>query len=153
MSIPHARKGRHAAPSRPTGRRLAVAAATLAAGATPLICAGTATAAPAQRDLATLGLADMSPQLGLPDSLGTLTTGVAPQANQLTGGLVGQATPVVSQLRQAGVPTVGDLTAGLSGTRLPVVGTVGSVTETLPVTTVLGSGSPVTGAVQNLSGL
>jgi hypothetical protein len=231
MSIPHARKGRHAAPARPTGRKLAVAAAALAAGATPLVCGGTAAAAtaPTQRDLSALGLpalglptqslSDMALPLGLPDSLGTLTqklpllskvtqvggTGllskqppqvgqlvhsalpvadlvpklaptsggsvqltphalqdgalgaltsdIAPQASELTGGLVGQATPLVSQLRQTGVPTVGDLTSGLSGTQVPVVGTVGSVTQMVPVTTVLGAESPVTGTVQELSGL
>ena len=59
----------------------------------------------------------------------------------------------MSQLRRTGVPTVGDLTGGLSATRLPVVGTVGSVTQTLPVTTLLGNESPVTGALQNVSGL
>lgn len=287
MSIPHAHKGRHAAPAKPAGRRLAAAAAALAAGAVPLLCAGTAAAATAPQDapmLPTLGLPDMPLPLGLPDSVGplagslplagelpigdlvtgmtpplsdlvqvgdlggivpqqpaqqirtapmvrsaqaveqpatlaanaesmalgasslaasadhaltsgaqaaaarltgalplsnlvpqlasassgplqlapnvlregavgTLTSGLSPQARDLTGGLVGQARPLVSQLRQTGVPTVGDLTGGLSATQLPVVGTVGSVTQTLPVTTLLGTESPVTGALQNLSGL
>jgi hypothetical protein len=282
MSIPHARKGRHAAPARPTGRRLAVVAAALAAGAVPLACAGTAdaaaTAAP-QGMLPTLGLPDLPLPLGLPDSvgslagglplaqdlpvndlvdgitpplsevvqvgslgllpepaqaapmvrsadfvqqpdtlaqnaenmalsagslatsadraltdgaqasverltsalplgnlvpalasasggplqlaphvltngaLGTLTAGIAPQTTELTGGIIGQAEPLVSQLHQSGVPTVGDLTGGLSSTQLPVVGTVGSITQTLPVTSLLGGDSPVTGALQNLNGL
>ena len=206
MSIPQARKGRHAAPAKPAGRRLAVAAAALAAGALPLACAGTAAAATAPQD------APMLPTLGLPDSagplagslplagnlpvtdlvtgmtaaerptsalplsnlvpqlapasggplqlapnvlresaVGTLASGLSPQTRDLTGGLAGQAQPLVSQLRQTGVPTVGDLTGGLSSTQLPVVGTVGSVTQTLPVTTLLGTESPVTGALQNLS--
>lgn len=281
MSIPHAYQGRHAAAARPTGRRLAVAAAALAAGAVPVVCGGTAFAAAAsapRADLpATLGLPDVPLPLGLPGSvdsltagiplaqdlpvgemvgdvtsplgeivqvgdfgllphqpaqaapsvrsapiaqqpdafsastalntgnlatvadralsggtqraaerltaalplsnlvpqlastsdgplqlapnvlhdgaLGTLTSGVAPQTRDLTGGLVGQATPLVAQLRQSGVPTIGDVTTRLSATQLPVVGTVGSLTQTLPVTTVLGTRSPVTGAVQNLSGL
>ncbi len=289
MSIPHARKGRHAAPAKPTGRRLAVAAAALAAGAVPLACAGTAAAAAqAAPMLSSLGLPDVPLPLGLPDSVGsltqglplagdlpvddvlgsiplnevvqvgdlgglvpsrpvppmqvnpaaqaapmvrsadavaqpdtiaanagnmalsagslassadhaltdgaqrtaerltsalplsnlvpelaatsggplqlapnvlrdgavgTLTSGLAPQTRDLTGGLVGQAQPLVSQLRQTGVPTVGDLTGGLSATQLPIVGTVGSVTQTLPVTTLLGTESPVTGALQSISGL
>lgn len=283
MSIPHTRKGRHAAPARPT-RRLAIAAA-LAAGATPLVCAGTAVAATAEATATTsappaglseLGLPDMALPLGLPYSLGsmtvglplvqevpvndvvndvmpplgevvqvgdlgliphraaqpplvrsaplplestlyadgaglntaslttaadraltdgaqrtaqrlaaalplanivpqlasasdgplqlapqvlhegalgTLNSGVAPQVTDLAGGLIGQTAPLVSQLRRSGVPTVGDVTARLSATELPVVGTVGSLTQTLPVTTVLGTQSPVTGALQSLSGL
>jgi hypothetical protein len=281
MSIPQTRKGRHAAPAKPAGRRLAVAAAALAAGALPLACAGTAAAAQDAPMLPTLGLPNLPLPLGLPDSVGpltdslplagnlpvadlvtgmtpplnevvqigdlggilpqrapqaapmtrsadamarpatlaanaesmalsagnlaatadhtltsgaqaaterltsalplsnlvpqlasasggplqlapnvlregavgTLTSGLSPQARDLTGGLVGQAQPLVSQLRQTGVPTVGDLTGGLSSTQLPVVGTVGSVTQTLPVTTLLGTESPVTGSLQNLSGL
>lgn len=257
MSIPQARKGRHAAPARPTGHRLAVAAAALAAGAAPLVCGGTAVAATAstQPDLSalvpTLALPETALPFGLPDSLGaltqglpltrdlpvneavseavpllgdvtsagglgllpkqpppagqlvhsalltqqpdavaeqltsalplanlvsqlaptsggplqltphalqdgvlgTLTSGIAPQTSSLTDGLVEQATPLVSQLHHAGVPTVGDVTSGLSGTQVPVVGTVGSVTQMVPVTAVLGAQSPVTGAVQNLNGL
>jgi len=278
MSNPNARKGRHAAPGRPAGRRLATAAAVLAAGAVPLAAAGSAMAATTpQADLPTLGLPNMALPLGLPDSidplaaglpvvqdlplndtvsglmppvgeltqvgnlgvlpvqgpavdglvrsaglqtgpgvagqaravdngalaavsnraltdgatrtagrltsalplanlvpqlastaggpmqlapnvlsegaLGTLTGGVAPQASDLAGGLVGQTSPLVAQLHHTGVPTVGDLTTQLSGTQLPVVGTVGSLTGTLPVTTVLGNSSPVTGTLQNLSGL
>lgn len=284
MSIPQARKGRHAAPAKPAGRRLAVTAAALAAGALPLACAGTAAAATAPKDapmLPTLGMPGLPLPLGLPDAVGslagslplagqlpvgdlvtgmtpplnevaqvgdlggiipqrpaqaaptirsadtleqpatlaanaesmalsagglataanhtltggaqaaaerltgalplsglvpqlastsggplqlapnvlregavgTLTAGLSPQARDLTGGLVRQAQPLVSQLRQTGVPTVGDLTGSLSATQLPVVGTVGSVTQTLPVTTLLGSESPVTGTLQNLSGL
>lgn len=285
MNIAHARKGRHAAPAKPTGRRLAVAAAALAAGAVPLACAGSAAAATAPQAAApmlpSLGLPDLPLPLGLPDSagslaqglplagelpldevvgdmtpplsdvvqvgdlggiipqrpaqeapmirsarpvaqpetlasnaekmalnasglattadraltggaqqaaerltgalplanlvpalastssgplqlapnvlragaLGTLTSGLSPQTRDLTGGVVGQAQPLVSQLRQTGVPTVADVTGSLSSTQLPVVGTVGSVTQTLPVTTLLGTESPVTGALQNLSGL
>jgi hypothetical protein len=99
------------------------------------------------------GPLQLAPNVLQEGALGTLTAGVAPQANDLAGGLVGQTAPLVAQLHQTGVPTVGDLTTQLSRTQLPVVGTVGSLTGTLPVTTVLGTGSPVTGTLQNLSGL
>ena len=99
------------------------------------------------------GPLQLAPNVLREGAVGTLTSGLSPQTRDLTGGLVGQAQPLVSQLRQTGVPTVGDLTGGLSSTQLPVVGTVGSVTQTLPVTTLLGTESPVTGALQNLSGL
>jgi hypothetical protein len=121
----------------------------------------------AARLASTLPLANLMPQLAstadgplqlAPNilhegALGTLTSGFAPQTGDLTGGLVGQAEPLVAQLHKTGVPTVGDLTAKLSQTSLPVVGPVGSLTGTLPVTTMLGTNSPITGAVQNLSGL
>lgn len=99
------------------------------------------------------GPLQLAPHVLSDGALGTLTSGIAPQTTNLTGGLIGQAEPLVSQLRQSGVPTVGDLTGGLSSTQLPVVGTVGSITQTLPVTTLLGTDSPVTGALQNLNGL
>lgn len=86
-------------------------------------------------------------------ALGTLTSGLSPQAEELAGGVIDQATPLVSQLRQSGVPSVSDLTGKLSGTQLPMVGSVGSVTQMLPVTTVLGANSPVTGALQNVGSL
>jgi hypothetical protein len=86
-------------------------------------------------------------------ALGTLTSGLSPQADALAGGVIGQAAPLVSQLRQGGVPTVSDLSGKLSGTQLPVVGSVGSLTQTLPVTGVLGADSPVTGALQNVGSL
>src|SRR5947209_2628387 len=86
-------------------------------------------------------------------ALGTLTAGLTPQADELAGGVIGQATPLVAQLRQSGVPTVSDLTGELSGTQLPMVGSVGGLTQTLPVSTMLGAGSPVTGALQNVGSL
>jgi hypothetical protein len=291
MSNSQSRKGRHAAPrtkgilsggivNAAAGRRLAVTAAALTAGAVPLACAGTAAAATGpQADLQTLGLPNVALPFGLPDSidpliagvplanelpldstlsaatpplsdimqvgdlgvlperapnavagaqvrsatleeqpadagqklafagsslanatdrllgaqtqgatarlaealplnnltpqlaaesggplalapnvlhqgaLGTLTAGLTPQADELAGGVISQAAPLVSQLRQGGVPTVSDLTGKLSGTQLPMVGSVGSLTQTLPVTSVLGSGSPVTGALQNVGSL
>jgi hypothetical protein len=213
MSKPQT-KGRHAAPGRPVGRRLATAAAALAAGAIPLASAAAASAATPQPHLPDLGLASTIPTLALPGSdgssalglpvvqqlpvgsvvgritqrtagltplplaammpqlmpttanpmqiapnalregaLGRLSTGFAPQANELTGGLVGQAAPLVSQLHRSGVPTVGDLTARVSQTRLPMVGDVGGLTSSLPVTAMLGSDSPVTGTLQNLGRL
>jgi hypothetical protein len=99
------------------------------------------------------GPLQLAPNVQRAGAVGTLTSGLAPQTRDLTGGLVGQAQPLVSQLRQTGVPTVGDLTGGLSATQLPIVGSVGSVTQTLPVTTLLGTESPVTGALQSISGL
>lgn len=86
-------------------------------------------------------------------ALGTLTSGLSPQAEDLAGGVIGQATPLVAQLHQSGVPSVSDLTGKLSGTQLPMVGSVGSVTQMLPVTTVLGADSPITGALQNVGSL
>jgi len=287
MSTPHSRRGRHAAPGSPVGRRLATAAAALAAGTVPLAAAGPAVAATVQGELSTLGLPNAGLPLGLPDSagslaaglpvvqelpvnevvadampplnqvmqvgdlgllgqkqpaaaglersavaqdqagtlrtdaldtaglntgamnttalaqaaqralgnatqhatgglisqlpvanvvpqlaantgggplelapnvlregaLGTVASGFAPQADDLTGGVVGQAAPLVGQLRSNGVPTVGDLTSKLSRTQLPVVGNVGGLTSSLPVTSVLGAGSPVTGTLQNLDGI
>jgi hypothetical protein len=289
MSNPQSRKGRHAAPrtkgilgggivNAAAGRRLAVTAAALTAGAVPLACAGTAAAATGpQADLQMLGLPNLALPFGLPDSidplvssvpiandlplgstlnaatpplsditqvgdlgllperapaaqaqvrsatlaaqpadsaqklavagsnlataadrllgsqaqgattrlaealplnnltpqlaasadsplslapnvlhqgaLGTLTSGLSPQADALAGGVIGQATPLVSQLRSGGVPTVSDLTGKLSGAQLPMVGSVGSLTQTLPVSTMLGADSPVTGALQNVGSL
>ena len=95
----------------------------------------------------------LAPNVLRQGALGTLTAGISPQADQLAGGVIGQATPLVSQLRQGGVPTVSDLTGKLSGTQLPMVGSVGSLTQTLPVTSVLGADSPVTGALQNVGSL
>src|SRR5260370_1029771 len=121
--------------------------------------------------LPTLGLPNLPLPLGLPDSVGSLAQGL-PLAGDLPGSdaVSGSTPPVdeirqggspgvippqplVSQRRSSGVPTVGDLTGGLSATQLPVVGTVGSVTQTLPVTTLLGTSSPVTGVLQNVSGV
>jgi hypothetical protein len=99
------------------------------------------------------GPLQLAPHVLQEGALGTLTSGLAPQTDDLTGGLVGQTGPLVAQLHQTGVPTVGDVTTKLSQTRLPMVGTVGSLTGTLPVTGMLGSDSPVTGALQNVSGL
>lgn len=155
------------------GRRLAATAAALTVGAVPLACAGPAAAAtPAQTDLSTLGLPNLALPFGLPDSidpltagvpiaqnvlhegaLGTLASGFAPQTDALTGGVIGQAAPLVAQLRQTGVPTVGDLTGKLSETQLPMVGSVGSLTQALPVTSMLGADGPVTGALQNVGGV
>jgi hypothetical protein len=99
------------------------------------------------------GPLQLTPNLLRNGALGALTQGFAPQTNDLTGGLVNQATPLVQQLHQRGVPTVGDVTTQLSQAQLPVVGTVGRLTQTLPVTGVLGADNPVTGALQNVSQL
>lgn len=86
-------------------------------------------------------------------ALGKLTSGFTPQAEALTGGVIGRAAPLAAQLRRSGVPTVGDLTGKLSDTPLPVVGSVGDLTRTLPVTSALGTDSPVTAALQNVGSL
>lgn len=86
-------------------------------------------------------------------ALGKLTTGFAPQAEAVTGGVIGRAAPLAAQLRRSGVPTVGDLTGKLSETPLPLVGSVGNLTRTLPVTSALGADSPVTDALQNVGSL
>ncbi|HZP55093.1 hypothetical protein [Actinocrinis sp.] len=99
------------------------------------------------------GALGLAPNVLHQGALGTLTSGLSPQADALAGGVIGQAAPLVSQLRQGGVPTVSDLTGKLSGTQLPMVGSVGSLTQTLPVTGVLGADSPVTGALQSAGSL
>lgn len=86
-------------------------------------------------------------------ALGKLTSGFGLQVDELADGVIGRSAPLVSQLRQSGVPTVGEVTGELSGTRLPMLGSVGSLTRALPVTSVLGGDSPVTGALQNLGSL
>lgn len=86
-------------------------------------------------------------------ALGTLSQGLEPQTQSITGTVVGQTAPLVGRLHQAGLPTVGDVTGRVSQTSLPGVGAVGGLTESLPVTTALGPNSPVTGALNSLSGL
>jgi hypothetical protein len=100
-----------------------------------------------------IGPLQLAPNVLRNATLGLPAAALAPRAGELADGLAGQAKPLVAQLRRNGVPTVGDLTGKLSQTRLPVIGAVGGITGSLPVTTVLGSGSPVTGALQNLDGL
>jgi len=75
--------------------------------------------------------------------LGGLTAGLTPQTDALTTPLLQQAAPVVSQLQQSGVPTVGGLTNQLSQTSVPMVGTVGHLTQTLPISSVLGTSNPL----------
>jgi hypothetical protein len=95
----------------------------------------------------------VAPNLLHEGALGTLSGGLAPQAQDVTGAVVGQTAPLVGELHQAGVPTAGEMTGRLSQTALPGIGTVGSLTQSLPVTSVLGPNSPVTGALNNLSQL
>lgn len=82
-----------------------------------------------------------------------MLNGTAGRRIAATGGVISQAEPLVAQLRQTGVPTVGDLTGKLSDAQLPMVGSVGSLTQTLPVTGMLGADSPVTGVLQNAGSL
>jgi hypothetical protein len=95
----------------------------------------------------------VAPNLLQTGALGNLSQGLAPQTQDLTGAVVGQTAPLVNGLHQAGVPTVGDVTGQVSAATLPGVGTVGGLTKSLPVTSVLGPNSPVTGALNNLGQL
>ena len=79
----------------------------------------------------------------VPGGLGGLAAGFTPQTDALAGTVLQQAAPVVAQLQQSGVPTVGDLTNRLGQTTLPVVGPVGHLTQTLPLSTVLGTSNPL----------
>lgn len=79
----------------------------------------------------------------MPGGLGGLTAGFTPQTDALTGAVLQQADPMVAQLQQSGVPTVGDLTNRLGQTSLPVVGPVGHLTQTLPLSSVMGSANPL----------
>jgi len=95
----------------------------------------------------------VAPSLLNDGALGTLSQGLTPQTQNITGTVVGQTAPLVGRLHQAGLPTVGDVTGQMSQAALPGVGTVGGLTKSLPVTTALGPNSPVTGALNSLSGL
>ncbi|HEU5332626.1 MAG TPA: hypothetical protein VFU73_07680 [Actinocrinis sp.] len=86
-------------------------------------------------------------------AVGTLSQGLTPQTQSITGAVAGQTAPLVGRLHQAGLPTVGDVTGQVSQTALPGVGTVGGLTKALPVTAALGPNSPVTGALNSLGGL
>lgn len=86
-------------------------------------------------------------------AVGTLTNGFGTKGMELTSGVVGQAAPVVAQLKQAGVPTVGDMTTALSQSQIPDLGTVGDVTGAVPVSAMLGNASPVLGTVGAASAL
>lgn len=167
MSHPQGRRGRHAAqrghnPGAETVRRIGAAAAALTAGVLPLAAAGSASAAAVpQDDLSALRLPSLALPAGLPDSVTPAIAAVPLSTNTpfdgtadaLVGGVISQADPAAAQLRRSGLPTVGDLTGTLSGTQVPGVGTVGSVTQKLPVTTVLGAESPVTGTLRSIGGL
>lgn len=75
--------------------------------------------------------------------VGALTSGFTPQAVVVNGAVLRQASPVVNQLQQGGVPTVGDLTNNLGQSSLPMVGPVGHLTRTLPLSSVLGNANPL----------
>jgi hypothetical protein len=95
----------------------------------------------------------VAPTLLQDGAVGTLTDGFGARTMDLTNGLVGQMNPVVQQLHTAGVPTVGDVTSALSTTKMPVFGTVGGLTSAVPVSEMLGGGSPIVGTVGAASGL
>jgi hypothetical protein len=58
-----------------------------------------------------------------------------------------QAAPIAQELRASGVPTVGDVTTSAGGTQMPVFGTLGGFTSTVPATQMLGDDSPVLGTI------
>lgn len=95
----------------------------------------------------------LAPTLLQAGAVGTLTNGFGGKSMELTNGVVGQAQPLVSQLQKRGVPTVGDVTTTVSQSKLPVFGTVGSLTAAVPVSEMLGNNSPVLGTVGAVSGL
>jgi hypothetical protein len=69
------------------------------------------------------------------------------RATVVTNQVAQQAAPIAQQLRASGVPTVGDVTTSVSGTQMPVFGTLGGFTSTVPATQMLGDDSPVLGTV------
>jgi len=85
--------------------------------------------------------------------LGGLTAGVAPQTDPVTAPLFQQAGPVAGQLERSGVPTIGSLTNQLSQTPLPAAGTVGHLTQTLPISSVLGTSNPLANALNSATQL
>jgi hypothetical protein len=95
----------------------------------------------------------LAPTLLQDGTVGTLTNGFGGKSMELTGGVVGQAKPLVTQLHQQGVPTVGDVTTSLSQSKLPVFGNVGGLTAAVPVSEMVGNNSPVLGTVGAVSGL
>lgn len=109
--------------------------------------------AAAQLTTSSGGALPLVPQTLHEGALGKLTTGFTPPVDALITNVVGRAAPLAARLRQDGVPTVGDLTGRLSGTPLPMVGSVGDLTRTLPVSSALGSDSPVTTALEDVSSL
>jgi hypothetical protein len=95
----------------------------------------------------------LAPTLLQDGAVGTLTDGFGGKSMQLTNGVVGQTQPLVAQLQKQGVPTVGDVTTSLSQSKLPVFGSVGSLTAAVPVSEMVGNNSPVLGTVGAVSGL
>ena len=85
--------------------------------------------------------------------MGSLSSGVAPQAKGVTGSVAGQSAPLVSQLQRSGVPTVGGLTGNVADSPLPGFGTVSGLTGSLPVTSMLASNSAVSDSLTNVSTL
>jgi hypothetical protein len=80
---------------------------------------------------------------------------VAAQGIVVANNLAERAQPVAEHLKQRhGVPTVGDATTAVSRSKLPIAGnSVGSVTETVPVSEMVGDESPVIGTIEAVSDL
>jgi hypothetical protein len=96
---------------------------------------------------------EMAPDLLHDGTLGSLAQRAGGRAMGLTDELVTKMSPTVDQLRGEGVPTVGDVTGAVSRAKVPVFGTVGGLTSTVPVTQTLGADSPVLGTVGAASAL
>lgn len=96
---------------------------------------------------------EMAPDLLHDGTLGSLAQHAGSRAMELTGRVSTGMAPVVSELRGDGVPTVDEVTSNVSRQQVPVFGTVGGLTSTVPVTQTLGDESPVLGTVGEASTL
>jgi hypothetical protein len=90
---------------------------------------------------------EMAPDLLHEGTLGSLAQHAGSRAMELTGQVSSRMSPVVGELRGDGVPTVNQVTSTVSQAKVPVFGTVGGLTSTVPVTQTLGDQSPVLGTV------
>ena len=85
--------------------------------------------------------------------IGTFADTASARAMGLADNAAERMRPTTQQLQASGVPTVGTVTSTLSGSRMPVFGTVGGLTSVVPASEMLGGESPVFGAVNAASGL
>jgi hypothetical protein len=90
---------------------------------------------------------EFAPDLLHDGTVGSLAQRAGSRAMELTGQVSTRMSPVVSELRGDGVPTVNQVTSTVSQAKVPVFGTVGGLTSTVPVTQTLGDESPVLGTV------
>ena len=90
---------------------------------------------------------EFAPDLLHDGTVGSLAQRAGTRAMGLTGQVSTRMSPVVGELRGDGVPTVDQVTSNVSQAQVPVFGTVGGLTSTVPVTQTLGDESPVLGTV------